>query len=77
MKTIKGPAIFLAQFMGDGAPFDTLDHLAEWAGGLGYAGIQIPCDPRLIDLATAATSKDYCDDLKGRLAQFGVVPTDL
>ena len=77
MKTIKGPAIFLAQFMGDGAPFDTLDHLAEWAGGLGYAGIQIPCDPRLIDLATAATSKDYCDDLKGRLAQFGVVPTEL
>lgn len=77
MKTIKGPAIFLAQFIGADAPFDTLDHLAEWAGGLGYKGVQIPCDPRLIDLETAATSKDYCDDLRGRLAAFGVEPTEL
>ncbi|SER34217.1 sugar phosphate isomerase/epimerase family protein [Sphingobium sp. YR768] len=77
MKTIKGPAIFLAQFMGDAAPFDTLDHLAEWAGSLGYKGVQIPCDPRLIDLKTAAESKGYCDDLRGRLAAFGVEPTEL
>lgn len=77
MKTIKGPAIFLAQFLGDSAPFDTIDHLAEWAGGLGYKGVQIPCDPRLIDLETAATSKGYCDDLRGRLAVFGVEPTEL
>jgi sugar phosphate isomerase/epimerase len=77
MKTIKGPAIFLAQFMGDAAPFDTLEHLAEWAGGLGYKGIQIPADPRLIDLATAAESRDYCDDLRGRLAVYGVEPTEL
>lgn len=77
MKTIQGPAIFLAQFMGDAAPFDTLDHLAEWAGGLGYKGIQIPADARLIDLATAAESEDYCDDLLGRLAAFGVEPTEL
>ncbi|MDT7933517.1 MAG: sugar phosphate isomerase/epimerase [Sphingomonadaceae bacterium] len=77
MKTIKGPAIFLAQFMGDAAPFDTLDHLAEWAGSLGYKGIQIPADPRLIDLAIAADSKDYCDDLRGRLAAFEVEPTEL
>lgn len=77
MKTIKGPAIFLAQFMGDAAPFDTLDHLAEWAGGLGYKGVQIPCDPKLIDLKTAAESQDYCDDLRGRLAAHGVEPTEL
>jgi len=77
MKTIKGPAIFLAQFMGTDAPFDTLDHLAEWAAALGYKGIQIPCDPRLIDLATAAESQDYCDDLLGRLHARGVVPTEL
>ena len=77
MRTIKGPAIFLAQFMGDTAPFDTLEHLAEWAGGLGYKGIQIPCDPRLIDLAAAAASKGYCDDLRGRLAAFGIEPTEL
>lgn len=77
MRTIKGPGIFLAQFMGDAAPFDSLDHLAEWAGALGYRGVQIPCDPRLIDLATAASSKTYCDDLRGRLAAFGIEPTEL
>ncbi|WP_226633473.1 sugar phosphate isomerase/epimerase family protein [Novosphingobium profundi] len=77
MKTIKGPAIFLAQFMGSEAPFDTLDSLAQWAGGLGYKGIQIPCDPRLIDLDLAAQSKDYCDDLRGRLAVHGIEPTEL
>jgi sugar phosphate isomerase/epimerase len=77
MRTIKGPAIFLAQFVGDAAPFDTLEHLAQWAGELGYKGIQIPADPRLIDLATAAESRDYCDDLRGRLAIYGVEPTEL
>jgi len=74
---MKGPAIFLAQFLGNAAPFDTLDHLAEWAGGLGYKGVQIPCDPRLIDLETAAESRSYCDDLRARLARFGVEPTEL
>ncbi|PZU60613.1 MAG: AP endonuclease [Sphingobium sp.] len=77
MKTIKGPAIFLAQFLGQTAPFDTLDTLAHWAGDLGYKGVQIPCDPRLIDLPRAAESKAYCDELRGRLAQFGVEPTEL
>lgn len=77
MSGMKGPAIFLAQFLGDAAPFDTLDGLAKWAGDLGYAGIQIPCDPRLIDLRLAAESKAYCDDLRGGLAGFGVEPTEL
>jgi predicted dehydrogenase len=31
MKTIKGPGIFLAQFLGDTAPFNTLVALADWA----------------------------------------------
>ena len=44
MKTIKGPAIFLAQFLGDEVPFDNLAHLAGWAAGLGFKGIQVPCD---------------------------------
>ncbi len=77
MRTIKGPALFLAQFLGAEAPFDTLDHLAEWAGGLGYQGVQIPCDPRLIDLELAAQSKAYCDDLRERMARHGVEPTEL
>ena len=53
MKTIKGPAIFLAQFLGEQAPFDTLEGLARWAAGLGYRGVQLPCDARLIDLEHA------------------------
>jgi sugar phosphate isomerase/epimerase len=77
MKTIKGPGIFLAQFLGQEAPFDTLEGLAGWAASLGFEGIQIPCDSRLIDLKLAAESRDYCDDLRGRLADLGVVPTEL
>ena len=51
MKTIKGPAIFLAQFAGDEAPFNSLGAIADWAAGLGYRGIQIPSwDGRLFDL---------------------------
>jgi sugar phosphate isomerase/epimerase len=77
MKTIKGPAIFLAQFMGPEAPFDTLDGLAGWAAGMGYKGIQLPCDTRLFDLALAADSQVYCDEVKGLLAGHGVEVTEL
>ena len=70
MKTIKGPAIFLAQFAGDTAPFNTLDGIAGWAAGLGYKGVQIPSwDARLFDLQRAAESKTYCDEVKGTLAK--------
>lgn len=78
MKTIKGPAIFLAQFMGDEAPFNSLEGICAWAAGLGYKGIQIPTwEPRLIDLKTAAESKTYCDELKGRIEGFGLEISEL
>jgi len=77
MKTIKGPAIFLAQFVGDKAPFDTLDNLGQWAASLGYKGIQVPTDPKLFDLEKAAASKTYCDDIKGRLSEMGIEITEL
>lgn len=78
MKTIKGPAIFLAQFMGDTAPFDTLEGVCQWAASLGYIGVQIPTwDSRLIDLKQAAESKTYCDELKGKIASFGLQITEL
>ncbi|MBL7815050.1 MAG: sugar phosphate isomerase/epimerase [Saprospiraceae bacterium] len=78
MKTIKGPAIFLAQFMGDTAPFDSLEGVCQWAASLGYIGVQIPTwDGRLIDLQKAAESKDYCDELKGKVASFGLQITEL
>lgn len=78
MKIIKGPAIFLAQFAGDAPPFDSLRAIAGWAAGHGYKGVQIPSwDGRLFDLARAADSKDYCDDVKGTLAQAGLALTEL
>jgi len=77
MKTIKGPAIFLAQFMGKDAPFDTLANLAGWAKSLGYEGIQLPTDKRLIDLDIAADSQTYCDEINGVLAEHGVALTEL
>lgn len=78
MKTIKGPALFLAQFMGDEAPFNSLDNICRWAAGLGYEGVQIPTwESRLIDLQKAAESKGYCDELKGRIAGHGLEITEL
>ena len=78
MKTIKGPAIFLAQFAGDNAPFDNLDSIGRWASGLGYKGVQIPSwDGRLFDLEKAAKSKTYCEEVKGTLAQHGLEITEL
>lgn len=78
MKTIKGPAIFLAQFMGDSAPFDTLEGVCDWAASLGYVGVQIPTwDSRLINLQLAAESKTYCDELKGKIAGYGLQITEL
>ncbi|REE20043.1 MULTISPECIES: sugar phosphate isomerase/epimerase [unclassified Paraburkholderia] len=77
MKTIQGPAIFLAQFMGDEVPFDNLAHLAEWAAGLGFKGIQVPCDSRLIDLEQAAASQTYCDELRQIVDDAGVTITEL
>ena len=77
MKEIKGPAIFLAQFMGEDPPFDTLPNLAQWAASLGYKGVQIPCDHRLIDLKIAAESDAYCDDLRESVAVHGIEITEL
>jgi sugar phosphate isomerase/epimerase len=78
MKTIKGPAIFLAQFAGDTAPFNSLPAIARWASGLGYKGVQIPSwDARLFDLKKAAESKTYCEEVKGTLAEHGLEITEL
>ncbi len=75
---MKGPAIFLAQFMGDKPPFNSLDTVLEWAASLGYKGIQIPTwDARCIDLEQAAESKTYCDELKGKFAERGMEITEL
>jgi sugar phosphate isomerase/epimerase len=75
---IKGPALFLAQFAGDEAPFNSLENITKWAAGLGYKGVQIPTfDGRLFDLDKAAESDTYCDEVKGICADAGVEITEL
>jgi sugar phosphate isomerase/epimerase len=76
--TIKGPAIFLAQFAGDAAPFNSLDAITRWAASLGYKGVQIPSwDGRLFDLKKCAESKTYADEVKGLCRANGVEITEL
>lgn len=78
MKTIKGPAVFLAQFIGDKAPFNTIEGLCGWAAELGYKGIQIPVNqPHLFDVAKAAESQQYADDFKAKVASYGLEITEL
>ncbi len=67
MPQIKGPAIFLAQFMADEAPYNTLPNISAWAKSLGYVGVQLPSwDGRIMDVKQAAESKGYCDELQGK-----------
>ena len=78
MRTMQGPAIFLAQFVDDAAPFNSLDSIARWAAGLGFKGVQIPSwDARLFDLARAAESRAYCDDIRATLDRHGLALTEL
>ncbi|HMJ68462.1 MAG TPA: sugar phosphate isomerase/epimerase [Cyclobacteriaceae bacterium] len=78
MKTIKGPGIFLAQFMGDDAPFNNLKSICKWAKGLGYAGVQIPTwDARCIDLKRAAEDKDYAAEIQETVESAGLQITEL
>ena len=78
MTNIKGPAIFLAQFMGPNAPFNDLESICQWAKGLGFKGVQIPTwDSNYFDLQKAAESKTYADEIKGRVNEAGLEITEL
>jgi len=77
-KTMRGAGIFLAQFAGDVAPFNSMQSITRWAAELGYQGVQIPTwDGRLFDLEKAANSKTYCDEIQGICADAGVAITEL
>lgn len=78
MKTIKGPAIFLAQFLRDEAPYNNLENISDWVASLGYKGVQVPAwDARVIDLGKASQSKTYCDEIKGLLQDKGIELVEL
>jgi sugar phosphate isomerase/epimerase len=78
MRTIQGPGLFIAQFIGDEAPFNSLRGIAAWAAALGFRALQIPTwDKRVFDLALAANSPTYCDEVLGTLSEFGLVLSEL
>ncbi len=75
---MRGPAIFLAQFIGPEAPFNSLESLFKWSASLGYQGVQIPTwESHIFDLEKAASSKSYCDDVAGLAADQGLSITEL
>ncbi len=62
MEQIKGPAIFLAQFLNGNASFNSLENITAWAKKLGYKGVQIPANEKsLMDIDEAA--EEYGVDL--------------
>jgi sugar phosphate isomerase/epimerase len=78
MKRIQGPAVFLAQFLREEEPFNSLSGLAKWFAGMGYKGVQVPAwDRRVIDLDLAAASRGYCEDYKGKLGELGLEVTEV
>jgi hypothetical protein len=78
VRRIKGPAVFLAQFLRDEEPCNTLANIGKWFAGMGYKGVQLPAwDRRVIDLDQAAASRSYCDDYRGQLVSLGLEATEL
>ncbi|MET0635249.1 MAG: sugar phosphate isomerase/epimerase [Chitinophagaceae bacterium] len=78
MTTIKGPGIFLAQFISDQPPFNSLRSICLWAASLGFKAIQLPTsNPDFIDLQKAAESKAYADELKGVVNECGMELVEL
>src|SRR5690606_14886270 len=73
MKTMKGPGIFLAQFLRDQVPYNDMASISKWVASLGYKGVQVPTwDARVFDLSMAAGSKDYCEQYLGILQANGL-----
>jgi sugar phosphate isomerase/epimerase len=78
MRTIKGPSLFISQFIGTEPEFATLDGIAKWAAGLGFVALQVPTShPGIFDVAQAAASSVYCDDIRAVLDRHGLVVSEL
>jgi sugar phosphate isomerase/epimerase len=76
-KTIRGPGLFISQFIGTDPPFDTLAGIAEWAKGLGFRALQIPVsDPRLKDLA-GLSDKDAIAKIESVMSKAGLVVSEI
>ena len=75
---MKGPAIFLAQFLPPSQEETSLRSMCEWASNLGYEGVQIPTwDARIFDLKLASESQQYCDQVLSVCHDAGVQISEL
>lgn len=78
MRTIKGPGLFLAQYVNADERLSTLEGLASFAAECGFTALQIPTFyPKIFDLAQAAESQAYCDDIRGVLARHKLEISEL
>ncbi|MGK7395430.1 MAG: sugar phosphate isomerase/epimerase family protein [Candidatus Cyclobacteriaceae bacterium M3_2C_046] len=75
---MKGPAVYILQFLGDEAPFNSLPAISKYMADLGYKGIQVPVEmPHILDLDKIAESQDYADQIKGTVQEAGLEITEL
>ena len=75
---IQGPAIFLAQFLANEAPFNSFEGIIKWAASLGYKGVQIPTSgTKIFDLERAAKDQSYCDEVLAICNKYGITITEL
>jgi sugar phosphate isomerase/epimerase len=75
---LQGPGLFLAQFVAEQPPFNTLQGLGKWAAGMGFAAVQLPTStPGIFDLERAAQSRTYADEVTGSLSECGLVVSEL
>src|SRR4051794_9279326 len=78
MRTIKGPSLFIAQFINADPRLATLEGLAAFAAECKFTALQIPTFfPKIFDLEQAAQSQSYCDDVLGILAKHGLGISEL
>jgi sugar phosphate isomerase/epimerase len=75
---MKGPAIYLIQFLGNEPPFNGLESSCKYMADLGYKGIQLPVeDSRILDIDKLAESQSYADEIKGIVNSTGMEITEL
>jgi len=78
MSYIKGPGIFLAQFVSDQEPFNSLHGLCAWAANKGYKAVQMPTlSPNIFDLELAAKDIAYCDKVLDVVHSYGLQISEL
>lgn len=76
-RTIKGPALFVAQFIGPPPLFETLPALADFAAGLGFKALQLPIhDPRIVD-AERVDDRDYVHAIAATLGAAGLATSEV